>query len=52
MQNEQLRDLYSSPSNQVKEDEMGRSCIMKGEKRNTFRLLVGKPGGKRPLGKP
>jgi hypothetical protein len=24
----------------------------KGEKRNVYRLLVGKPGGKRPLGRP
>jgi hypothetical protein len=23
-----------------------------GEKRNAYRLLVGKPGGKRPLGRP
>jgi hypothetical protein len=23
-----------------------------GEKRNTYRLLVGKPEGKRPLGRP
>jgi hypothetical protein len=23
-----------------------------GEKRNTYRILVGKPEGKRPLGKP
>jgi hypothetical protein len=23
-----------------------------GEKRNAYRLLVGKPGGRRPLGKP
>jgi hypothetical protein len=23
-----------------------------GEKRNAFRILVGKPGGKRPLGRP
>jgi hypothetical protein len=23
-----------------------------GEKRNVYRLLVGKPGGKRPLGRP
>jgi hypothetical protein len=23
-----------------------------GEKRSTYRLLVGKPGGKRPLGRP
>jgi hypothetical protein len=25
---------------------------MNGEKRNSYRLLVGKPEGKRPLGKP
>jgi hypothetical protein len=23
-----------------------------GEKRNAYRILVGKPGGKRPLGRP
>jgi hypothetical protein len=25
---------------------------VRGEKRNAYRLLVGKPEGKRPLGKP
>jgi hypothetical protein len=25
---------------------------MNGEKRNAYRLLVGKPGGKKPLGRP
>jgi hypothetical protein len=25
---------------------------MNGEKRNAYRILVGKPGGKRPLGRP
>jgi hypothetical protein len=34
------------------EDEMGRSCSTNGEKRNAFRILVGKPQGKRPLGRP
>jgi hypothetical protein len=29
------------------EDEMGRACSMKGEERNAYRLLVGKPEGKR-----
>jgi hypothetical protein len=32
----------------VKEDEMGRACSTKGEKRNACRILV----GKRPLGRP
>jgi hypothetical protein len=34
------------------EDEMGRECRMNGEKRNAYRVLVGKPEGKRPLGRP
>jgi hypothetical protein len=37
---------------QVKEDEMGRACSTNGEKRNAYRILVGKPEGKRPLGRP
>jgi hypothetical protein len=31
---------------------MGRTCSTNGEKRNAYRILVGKPGGKRPLGRP
>jgi hypothetical protein len=31
---------------------MGGSCSANGEKRNAYRLLVGKPEGKRPLGRP
>jgi hypothetical protein len=29
---------------------MGRECSTHGEKRNAYRILVGKPEGKRPLG--
>jgi hypothetical protein len=29
---------------------MGGPCSTNGEKRNAYRLLVGKPEGKRPLG--
>jgi hypothetical protein len=36
----------------VKKDEMGGACSTSGEKRNAYRILVGKPEGKRPLGKP
>jgi hypothetical protein len=35
----------------VKEDEMGRACSTKGEKRNAYMLLVGKSEWKRPLGR-
>jgi hypothetical protein len=31
---------------------MGRACSTNGEKRNGYRILVGKPEGKRPLGRP
>jgi hypothetical protein len=31
---------------------MGRPCSTNGEKRNAYRLLVGKPEGKSPLGRP
>jgi hypothetical protein len=37
----------------VAEDEMGGPCSTNGEeKKNAYRLLVGKPEGKRPLGRP
>jgi hypothetical protein len=31
---------------------MGRACSASGGKRNAYRILVGKPEGKRPLGRP
>jgi hypothetical protein len=56
LQNEELLNLYSSSSItrmiQVTEDEMGKACSMNGEKRNAYRILVGKPERKRPLGRP
>jgi hypothetical protein len=30
---------------------MSRECSVQGEKRNACRILVGKPEGKRPLGR-
>jgi predicted RNA-binding protein YlqC (UPF0109 family) len=36
---------------QVKKDDMGGACSTKGEKRNAYRILVGKLEGKRSLGK-
>jgi hypothetical protein len=31
---------------------MGRACSTNGEKRNAYRILVGTPEEKRPLGRP
>jgi hypothetical protein len=31
---------------------MGMACSTNGEKRNAYRILVGKPEVKRPLGRP
>jgi hypothetical protein len=31
---------------------MDRVCSTNGDKRNTYRILVGKPEGKRPQGRP
>jgi hypothetical protein len=33
------------------EDEMGMACSTNGAKRNACRILVGKPEGRRPLGR-
>jgi hypothetical protein len=32
-------------------NEMGGACSTNGDKRNAYRILVGKPDGKRPLGR-
>jgi hypothetical protein len=56
LHNEELRDLYSLPSiiRMIKSRRMrwvGHVARM-GENRNLYRLLMGKPEGKRPLGRP
>jgi hypothetical protein len=37
---------------EVKENEVGKACSTNGEKSNAYRILVGKPEGKRALGRP
>jgi hypothetical protein len=56
LHNEKLHDLYSSPSviRMIKSRRMrwaGHVARM-GEKRNAYRILVGKPEEKIPLGRP
>jgi len=56
LRNEELNDLYCSPNNVrvIKSRRMRWAghvaCI--GEGRGVYRVLVGKPEGKRPLGRP
>ena len=56
LHNEELNDLYSSPNivQVIKSRRMrwaGHVARM-GEERGVYRVLVGKPGGRRPLGRP
>jgi hypothetical protein len=56
LHNEELNDLYSSPNviRATKSRRMGWAghvaCM--GEKRGVYRILVGRPEGRRPLGRP
>jgi hypothetical protein len=56
LHNEKLNKLYSSPSiirvTKSRRMRWSRHVARMGEKRNAFRILVGKPEGKRPLGRP
>jgi hypothetical protein len=56
LHNEELHNLYSSPNiiRIIKSRRMRRAghVARMGEKRNVCRLLVGKPEGKRALGRP
>jgi hypothetical protein len=55
LHNEKLRNLYSTPSiiKMIKSRRIrwaGRTACM-GEKRHAYRILLGKPEGKMPLGR-
>jgi hypothetical protein len=56
LHNEELRNFYSSPSiiRMIKPRRMrwAGNVARMGENRNAYRILMGKPEGKRPLGKP
>ena len=56
LHNEELNDLYSSPNNVrvIKSRRMrwAGHVVRMGEERGVYRVLLGKPGGRRPLGRP
>jgi hypothetical protein len=54
--NEELHNVYSSPNiirmNKSRRIGWAGHVARMGETRNAYRMLVGKPEGKRPLGRP
>jgi hypothetical protein len=56
LHNEELHNLYSSPNiiRMIKSRRMRRAghVTRMGEKRNAYTILMEKPEGKRPLGRP
>ena len=40
----------NKPMQTIKKNEIGGACSTYGERRGAYRVLVGKPEGKRPLG--
>ena len=56
LHNEELNELYCSPNivRMIKTRRMGWSehILRMGERRGVYRVLVGKPEGKRPFGRP
>jgi hypothetical protein len=55
LRNKELHDLYSSPRiiiiMKLRRTRSAGHVARMGKKRNAYRLFVGKPEGKRPLGK-
>jgi hypothetical protein len=54
LHNEKLHNLYSSPNRIIYSRRMRRvwHVARTGEKKRAYRILVGEPEGKRPLGRP
>ena len=56
LHNEELNDLYSSPNTfrviKLRRMRFAGHVARMGERRGVYRILVGKPDGKRPLGRP
>ena len=55
LHNEELNDLYSShyfSDDHIEKNELAGHVARMGERRGIYRIWVGKPKGKRPLGRP
>jgi hypothetical protein len=47
----EFNDPYCSPTIKIEKNEMGGACSAYGEGRGVYRVWVGKPEGRRPLGR-
>jgi hypothetical protein len=45
----ELVDWFVGWLDKIKEDDMNWACGMRGEETNTYRVLMGKPEGKKDL---
>jgi hypothetical protein len=54
LHNEELHNMYSFPNiiRQIRRMRWAGHVARKGEERKVYKILVGKPEGKRPLGRP
>ena len=56
LHNEELNDLHSLPNSiqviKLKRMSWAGHVACMGDRKGVYRVLVGKPGGKRPLGRP
>jgi hypothetical protein len=54
LHNEELHDLltHCCACYKIEKNEMGGACSAVGEERGVYSILVGKPEGKRPMGRP
>jgi hypothetical protein len=51
LHNEDLHNLYSSPASQSRRMRWAGHVARRGTKRTAYRILLGNPEGKRPLGR-
>jgi hypothetical protein len=42
---------HNCEDDKIEKNEIGGTCSVEGERRGVYRVLVGKPEGKRPLGR-
>jgi hypothetical protein len=48
---ELIKIIFNNNNNNNEKNEMSGACSTYRERRGLYRVLVGKPGGKRPLGR-